>query len=587
MHPAVQPSRAAARTTREHHGDSVRRPLRVAARQGRPGGGRLPRGRERLRRGGDGRPGAAARQDVRARSGRAPRRPTSRCRWRADRGGTTRAPYEGEQYCRARAGPAQRRSRPPEPEAAGPIDGGAGAARRQRLGPRATSSSRSARSPSAPTTAGSPTGSTSWATSASTCGSRTSPPARCSTTRSRHRLRRACSPRRPWLFYTRVDEAWRPHQVWRHAVGAPGRGRRAGPQRGRRAVLARRRHLARRPMDACSASGPSTTSEVRMLAAADPDGRVPRRRAPSRGRRVRRRAGRATGCSSSTTRDARTSTSPGRRSTPPSDGQWQPIVARAPGERFRRGRRLRRLRRALAAQRRAHRPAVLPRDRRPDGVSVRRTISLRRAASTRSASGDNPESDSSTHPARLRVARHAAPYGLRPRRGDRRAHPAQAAAGPSAATTPRHTSSGASGPRRATGPGCRSRWSAGVDTTPDGAHPWLLTAYGAYEISIDPYFSVARLSLLERGFVYAVAHVRGGGEMGRRGTKTGKLRAKAQHLHRLRRLCRPARRARLVGARPPCGRRGFGRWSADRRGHQPGAASGSGWCIARCRSSTR
>lgn len=43
----------------------------------------------------------------------------------------------------------------------------------------------------------------------------------------------------------------------------------------------------------------------------------------------------------------------------------------------------------------------------------------------------------------------------------------------------------------------------------------FITGYGAYEISSDPGFSVARLSLLDRGVLYAVPHVRGGGEMGR------------------------------------------------------------------------
>jgi oligopeptidase B len=61
---------------------------------------------------------------------------------------------------------------------------------------------------------------------------------------------------------------------------------------------------------------------------------------------------------------------------------------------------------------------------------------------------------------------------------------------------------------------------------PDGSRPGLLTAYGSYEISSDPYFSVARLSLLERGFIYAIAHVRGGGEMGRAWYDDGKLMAK-------------------------------------------------------------
>lgn len=61
------------------------------------------------------------------------------------------------------------------------------------------------------------------------------------------------------------------------------------------------------------------------------------------------------------------------------------------------------------------------------------------------------------------------------------------------------------------------------DVAADGTAPGLIDGYGAYEICIDPYFSVARLSLLDRGFVYAIAHVRGGGEMGRRWYDAGKM----------------------------------------------------------------
>ncbi|MGC5165620.1 S9 family peptidase [Luteimicrobium sp. DT211] len=52
--------------------------------------------------------------------------------------------------------------------------------------------------------------------------------------------------------------------------------------------------------------------------------------------------------------------------------------------------------------------------------------------------------------------------------------------------------------------------------------PLLLYGYGSYETSIDPSFSIARLSLLDRGVVFAVAHVRGGGELGRRWYDDGK-----------------------------------------------------------------
>lgn len=53
--------------------------------------------------------------------------------------------------------------------------------------------------------------------------------------------------------------------------------------------------------------------------------------------------------------------------------------------------------------------------------------------------------------------------------------------------------------------------------------PVLLYGYGAYESCEDPRFSIARLSLLDRGMVYAVAHVRGGGELGRPWYEHGKL----------------------------------------------------------------
>ena len=61
------------------------------------------------------------------------------------------------------------------------------------------------------------------------------------------------------------------------------------------------------------------------------------------------------------------------------------------------------------------------------------------------------------------------------------------------------------------------------DAEPDGTHPGLLYGYGSYEISVDPHFSVSRLSYLDRGVVHAVAHVRGGGEMGRGWYEDGRM----------------------------------------------------------------
>jgi len=57
----------------------------------------------------------------------------------------------------------------------------------------------------------------------------------------------------------------------------------------------------------------------------------------------------------------------------------------------------------------------------------------------------------------------------------------------------------------------------------DGSQPLLLYAYGSYGYSIDPYFSSVRLSLLDRGFGYAIAHIRGGQELGRDWYENGKF----------------------------------------------------------------
>ncbi|GAB3585003.1 S9 family peptidase [Calidifontibacter terrae] len=69
------------------------------------------------------------------------------------------------------------------------------------------------------------------------------------------------------------------------------------------------------------------------------------------------------------------------------------------------------------------------------------------------------------------------------------------------------------------------------DVHPDHSNPGFLYGYGSYEASIDPAFSVLRLSMLDRGVVYALAHPRGGGEMGRRWYDDGKMLAKPNTFH--------------------------------------------------------
>lgn len=65
----------------------------------------------------------------------------------------------------------------------------------------------------------------------------------------------------------------------------------------------------------------------------------------------------------------------------------------------------------------------------------------------------------------------------------------------------------------------------------DGKNPLVLYGYGSYGASMDVYFSSTRLSLLDRGFVWAIAHIRGGEELGRQWYEDGKLLNKMNTFH--------------------------------------------------------
>ena len=65
----------------------------------------------------------------------------------------------------------------------------------------------------------------------------------------------------------------------------------------------------------------------------------------------------------------------------------------------------------------------------------------------------------------------------------------------------------------------------------DGSNPLYLYGYGAYGIAIPPGFSTNRMSLLDRGFVYAIAHIRGGDDLGRRWYLDGKLTKRTNTFH--------------------------------------------------------
>ena len=326
-----------------------------------------------------------------------------------------------------------------------------------------------------------------------------------------------------WLFYTRVDEAWRPHEVWRHRVGGP-----VGDD-----VLVHR-EVDERFWLGLGASrddrwlllglGSRTTSEIRILSAADPEGefRVVAPRQEGVEYDVEPAADRLLVVHNRDSQDFDLAWAPLDAT---SNDQWQPIARAASGERYLGADAfddfavLSLRSEGLTALR------ILPRDpTSPTGYGAPQQVSFAEELYSVGL-GDNPETDTTT--IQIGYESFVTPksvYDIDVLTGQRtllKQQPVRGGYDPSAFVQRRVWATAADGAR------IPISVVAPADAAPDGTHPCLLTAYGAYEISSDPYFSVARLSLLERGVVYAVAHVRGGGEMGRSWYEQGRYALKA------------------------------------------------------------
>ena len=321
------------------------------------------------------------------------------------------------------------------------------------------------------------------------------------------------------VFYLRVDEAWRPYQLWRHEVGTtaeadvlvyeepdPRFWMGVGVSRDDRWLML--------------GIGSKTTSEIRLLDASDPTGEfrpvAPRREGVEY--EVEPAHDRLLIVHNADSPDSDLAWAP---LTCTSHEEWQPLLGSEPGERFS----------GIDA---FDDFAVL--SLRRDGLTAIRVLPREAASETgfgpghdlpfdepvyQVGLGDNPESDTATIQVvfeSMVTPKTVLDYTLASREWEvLKRQPVLGGYDPSAYEQRREWATAQDGTRVP----ISLVYPAGAE--PDGTRPGLLTAYGSYEASSDPYFSVARLSLLQRGFVYAIAHVRGGGEMGRAWYDHGKL----------------------------------------------------------------
>ena len=322
-----------------------------------------------------------------------------------------------------------------------------------------------------------------------------------------------------YLFYTRMDESWRPHEVWRHEVGAA-----AADD-----VLVFQESDERFWMGIGSSRddawviiqvGSKLTSEVWLLDAAAPLGQ-PRVVAPRRQGveyDVEPAGDRLLIVHNANHPDFELAQAPLDATSPE---QWSPLAVAVPGERL------------LGVEAFASHAVVslrhngltgvrvLPRDERaPSGFGPADDLEFDEPLYS-VGTGNNPEYETSA----LQIVfesmvtpKTISDYDLATRKYT--VLKAQAVLGGYDPADYEQRREWASAPDGTVVPISLIHRR---DVVADGTAPGLLYGYGAYEISIDPYFSVARLSLLDRGFVYAIAHVRGGGELGRSWYDSGKM----------------------------------------------------------------
>lgn len=324
-----------------------------------------------------------------------------------------------------------------------------------------------------------------------------------------------------YLFYVVVDDAWRPYQVWRHEIGtAREQDVKIFQEDDERFWLGI--GGSRDDSHLILGLGSKTTSETWILPADDPLGewRCVRERVEGVEYDIEIAGDRILVVHNLRDRESDLAWAP--LADP---GNWQPILDSGPGERFLAVDAFDEF--AVLSLRAEGLPTlrVLPRDPSAEsgfGAALPWPVD---GELTALHLGDNPElaarellvtQESFVHP--------RATYAVDPLTGARtlvKRQPVLGGYDPDAYAESREWVSAADGTQIPVSVVRRA------DIQPDGSAPALLTGYGAYEIPSDPYFSVARLSLLDRGVVYVVAHVRGGGEMGRGWYEEGRLEHKA------------------------------------------------------------